>query len=154
MAGWHHQLDGRESEWTPGVDGQGGLACCDSWCRKESDTTERLNWLNWTPLQMSLMLRFHSLCTGNSSGKPLFKQSKSHSLLWQPCASKALRQHVSYGTVMDLLMELASPQDYEFHAGNNYELKTSQHTSKDAGWIDGNHRQARRSTLVLRWSSN
>ena len=32
-------------EWTPGVrDGQGGLACCDSWGRKESDTTERLNW--------------------------------------------------------------------------------------------------------------
>ena len=46
MAGWHHRLDGRESEWTPGVgDGQGGLACCDSWDRKESDTTERLNWL-------------------------------------------------------------------------------------------------------------
>jgi len=45
MAGWHHWLDGRESEWTPGVgDGQGGLACCDSWVRKESDTTERLNW--------------------------------------------------------------------------------------------------------------
>ena len=45
MAGWHHQLDGRESEWTPGVgDGQGGLACCDSWGRKESDTTKRLNW--------------------------------------------------------------------------------------------------------------
>jgi len=36
MAGWHHWLDGRESEWTPGVgDGQGGLACCDSWGRKE-----------------------------------------------------------------------------------------------------------------------
>ena len=52
MAGWHHWLDGRESEWTPGVgDGQGGLVCCDSWGRKESDTTERLNWteLNWTP---------------------------------------------------------------------------------------------------------
>ena len=45
MAGWHHRLDGRESEWTPGVgDGQGGLACCDSWGGKESDTTERLNW--------------------------------------------------------------------------------------------------------------
>ena len=45
MAGWHHWLDGRESEWTPGVgDGQGGLACCYSWGRKESDTTERLNW--------------------------------------------------------------------------------------------------------------
>ena len=45
MAGWHHGLDGRESEWTLGDgDGQGGLACCDSWGRKESDTTERLNW--------------------------------------------------------------------------------------------------------------
>ena len=50
MAGWHHLLDGRESEWTPGVgDGQGGLACYNSWGRKQSDTTERLNWteLNW-----------------------------------------------------------------------------------------------------------
>ena len=45
MAGWHHWLDGCESEWTPGVcDGQGGLVCCDSWGRKESDTTERLIW--------------------------------------------------------------------------------------------------------------
>ena len=50
MAGWHHGLDGRESEWTLGLgDGQGGLACCDSWGRKVSDMTERLNWteLNW-----------------------------------------------------------------------------------------------------------
>ena len=50
MAGWHHRLDGREFEWTPGVgDGQGGLACCNSWGRKESDMTERLNWTepNW-----------------------------------------------------------------------------------------------------------
>ena len=45
MAGWHHWLDGHESEWTLWVgDGQGGLACCDSCRRKESDTTERLNW--------------------------------------------------------------------------------------------------------------
>ena len=49
MAGWHHWLDGHESEWTPGVgDGQGSLACCDSWGRKESDTTERLNWTERT----------------------------------------------------------------------------------------------------------
>ena len=39
MAGWHHRLDGRESEWI-----QGGMACCNSWGRKESDTTKRLNW--------------------------------------------------------------------------------------------------------------
>ena len=44
MAVWHHWLNGHEFEWTPGVgDGQGGLACCDSWGRKESDTTEHLN---------------------------------------------------------------------------------------------------------------
>ena len=45
MAGWHHWLDGHESEWTLGVDdGQGGLMCCDSWALKESDMTEQLNW--------------------------------------------------------------------------------------------------------------
>ena len=45
MVGWHPWVDGCESEWTPGVgDGQGGLACCDSWGHKKSDTTERLNW--------------------------------------------------------------------------------------------------------------
>ena len=45
MVGWHHQLNGHEFEQTPGVvDGQRGLACCSSWGRKESDTTERLNW--------------------------------------------------------------------------------------------------------------
>ena len=52
MAGWHHWLDGSESEWTPGVgDGQGGLACCGSWGRKESDTTERLNWTEYSITQ-------------------------------------------------------------------------------------------------------
>ena len=46
MAGWHHWLDRRESEWTLGVgDGQGGLMCCNPWSHKESDRTE---WLNWT----------------------------------------------------------------------------------------------------------
>ena len=41
LVGWHHQLDGHEFEQALGVgDGQGGLACCSSWDRKESDTTE------------------------------------------------------------------------------------------------------------------
>ena len=53
MAGWHHQLDGHESEWTPGVDdGQGGLVCCDSSGHKESDMTERLNWTELTVYKM------------------------------------------------------------------------------------------------------
>jgi len=48
MAGWHHWLDAHEFGWTPGVgDGQGGLVYCDSWGRKESDTTQ---WLNWTEI--------------------------------------------------------------------------------------------------------
>ena len=56
MAGWHHWLDGRESEGTLGVGhGQGGLACCDSWGHKESDTTE---WLNWTELPYMHNLNF------------------------------------------------------------------------------------------------
>ena len=58
MAGWRHWLYGRVSEWTPGDgDGQGGLACCNSWGRKESDTTERLNWtelrVSYSPLPFS-----------------------------------------------------------------------------------------------------
>ena len=45
MAGWRHQLNGHDFEWTLWVgDGQEGLACCNSWGRKESDTTEQLNW--------------------------------------------------------------------------------------------------------------
>ena len=41
--GWHHQLDGPESEQAPGVgDGQGSLECCSPWGHKESDTTESM----------------------------------------------------------------------------------------------------------------
>ena len=44
MAGWYHRLDGHGFGWTPGFgDGQGGLACYDSWGHKELDMTERLN---------------------------------------------------------------------------------------------------------------
>ena len=44
MVGWHHQLNGPESEQTPGDgEGQGNLVCCSLWGDKESDTTERLN---------------------------------------------------------------------------------------------------------------
>ena len=52
MAGWHHWLDGRESEWTPWVgDGQGGLACCDLWGRKSQTQLS-----NWTELKLELSL--------------------------------------------------------------------------------------------------
>ena len=43
MVGWHHRHNGHEFGWTPGVaDGQGGLACCDSWGHKESDIDRRV----------------------------------------------------------------------------------------------------------------
>ena len=58
-AGWHHRLDGREFEWTLGVgDGQGGLACCNSWSHREtwlSDWTE----LNWTELRQHCTKHLH-----------------------------------------------------------------------------------------------
>ena len=66
MSGWHHWLDGRESQWTPGVgDGQGGLECCDSWGWKELDTTERLNWtmsLNITLITVLSSYNFRHHC--------------------------------------------------------------------------------------------
>ena len=50
MVGWHHRLNEHGFGWTLGVgDGQRGLACCSSWGRKESDTTERLNWTELKP---------------------------------------------------------------------------------------------------------
>ena len=50
MVGWHHWLHGHESEQAPGVgNGQGGLECCSLWGRKESDTTE---WLNFWKMRL------------------------------------------------------------------------------------------------------
>ena len=62
MVGWHHWLNGHEFEQAPGVDdGQGSLACCSPWGRKESDTTE---WLNWTHTKLghTLLSVCFSLC--------------------------------------------------------------------------------------------
>ena len=68
MAGWHHRLDGHEFGWTLGVgDGQGGLACCDSWGRRGLDTTERLNWTDRA-----------TGFPGSASGKETACQCKRH----------------------------------------------------------------------------
>ena len=62
MVGWHHRLNGHGFGWTPGGgDGQGGLACCSPWGRKESDMTE---WLNWTEFKGNDLKRYlHPLFT-------------------------------------------------------------------------------------------
>ena len=74
-------------EWTPGVgDGQGGLACCNSWGRKELDTTEQLNWTelnwslpnsdnsrNWCHIYISEPFTDHSLTgTGNTKANKIY----------------------------------------------------------------------------------
>ena len=52
MVGWHHEFNGHEFEQTPGVsEGQGGLACCSPWGRKELDKTEQRIEKNVTPLR-------------------------------------------------------------------------------------------------------
>ena len=68
MSGWHHWLDGGESEWTLGAgDGQGGLACCDSWGHKESDTTEWLNGTEDSIVCMYYSFLIHSSADGHLS---------------------------------------------------------------------------------------
>ena len=68
MVGWHHQHNGHGFGWTPGAgDGQEGLACCDSWGRKESDTAERLKWAE---------------IPSDSVHLPLMKKSYTYPGLW------------------------------------------------------------------------
>ena len=56
MVGWHHLLSGHEFEQTPGdSEGQGSLACCSPWGRKELDMTEQLNNSNSLTLMISLL---------------------------------------------------------------------------------------------------
>ena len=69
MVGWHHQLNRHDFEQAPGTgDGQGSLACCSSWSRKESDTTERLNWTEyiWSS-QVALVVRNSPANAGNKT---------------------------------------------------------------------------------------
>ena len=71
---WHHRLNGHGFGWTPGVgNGQGGLRCCSSWGRKESDMIEQLNWRvfwrrEWlpTPIFLPAELRGHRSVLGCS----------------------------------------------------------------------------------------
>ena len=76
MAGWYHQLDGHEFEWTPGVgDDPGGLACCNSWGHKESDMTEQLNWTELiysvSVIQQSDSVIYIERERGEGNGTPL-----------------------------------------------------------------------------------
>ena len=110
MVGCYHQLNGHEFGETPGVgDGQGGLACCSSWGRKESDTTERPNWTELNPFVSSKVIHLLQL-----KAKPLedfLKQSPdsvSTSLLHTvgrfqcsslPCTQQIVLLHLHDGKI-------------------------------------------------------
>ena len=69
MAGWHHWLDGRESEWTPGVgDRQGVLACCDSWVEKSRRRLSNGTELNWKVYKLHLIPSIFVFYLSNTSG--------------------------------------------------------------------------------------
>ena len=77
MVGWHHWLDGHESEWTPGVgDGQGGLACCDSWGAKSR--TRLSDWTELIPKENKAALV--TLISGRTS--KVIRDKEVH-YLWQ-----------------------------------------------------------------------
>ena len=105
MVGWHQRLNEHEFEWTPGVgDGEGGLACCDSWGHKESDTTERLNWTEMNHLSSFLKAQR----TSHPSPLPMFPlrvpnqysyssitdDSPPACALWFHCYSLNLKHHL------------------------------------------------------------
>ena len=70
---WHHQLNGHEFEYTPGVgDGQGGMMCCSPWGCKELDTTEQLNWLTDMGKKNDLFFMYFFLQAVSSFYFPLF----------------------------------------------------------------------------------
>ena len=113
MVGWHHQLKGHEFEWTLGVgDGQGGLACCDSCGRRESDTTERLNWAElkansrkekgWLYYIDIIFINFFPLCiywfqdAGEAEGR--IDASRIHPASWLPRGCWLAPRHLCTST--------------------------------------------------------
>ena len=73
MVGWHHRLNGYESEQTPGnSEGQGSLVYRSPWSHKESDTTQRLNINNlnymFTMLRMLKKYLLNTINSGQNNG--------------------------------------------------------------------------------------
>ena len=89
---WHHRLNAHEFGWTPGVgDGQGGLACCNSWSLKESDTTEQLNWT-------LLFLSYMSPDVSWMLGKPTRSPFKTEGSVFQ-AAGNAVNYQLELSTL-------------------------------------------------------
>ena len=92
MAGWHHRLDGLESEWTPGVgDGQGGLAWFMGSQRVRHDWATELNWtegLSWAQQRIghyTILLEMRKKDDSNETITPFSRSPNSIVLLVLQC---------------------------------------------------------------------
>ena len=86
MVGWHHWLNGHESEQAPGAGaGQGSLACCSPWGHKELDTTERLNWTDnvWHVCIYIVLILYWGFPDGASGKESTCQCSKHKRWTWQ-----------------------------------------------------------------------
>ena len=88
MVGWHHRLNGYESEQAPG-DGDGWEAwlCCSPWGHKESDTTEQLNWIELKIRLKDRHLKWHYRSYKNVMGVSSFVYAKGN------CESFKINNH-------------------------------------------------------------
>ena len=140
MAGLNHRLDGHEFEWTPGAgDGQGGLACCDSWGCKELDMTD------WTELMLQVVkyllqgsLLFHSFlkhCLGMTCGfaKYCLRKIKTYQYklnIWSPLytrwSSHLYSSHFYFKTAENCL-EMRNP------TGTTFRIEFDSSKSEDLG---------------------
>ena len=94
MGVWHHQLNGNESEWTPGDgEGQGGLACCSPWGGKESERTERLNKEQEYSGRNKIRLLFQVLSTPPEVTVDYLSEEQLVTLEKQPCYFQQLNTY-------------------------------------------------------------
>ena len=99
MAGWHHRLDRHEFEWTLGVgDGQGGLACCDTWGhRVRHDWATELNWLPGDGAKRQWELLFNRFTVSVLQNEKVLEiQQCDHTDTSHYRASHWWRQYISY----------------------------------------------------------
>ena len=105
MAGWHHWLEGHESEWTPGVgDGQGGLTCCVHGVAKS-----RTQLSDWSDLIWLLIRPYFSLLQGDANlwGKRWL------TLWWR---TFILKEGVGYHDHMQIFREKRKQWLWQLHA--------------------------------------
>ena len=119
---WHHWLAAHESGWTLGVgDVQGGLACCDSWGRKESDTIEQLNWTepyNRKIIQLGLTHSYEHIKRRVFSQLVTNRKSDIRSLkeIWVSCGSCNATEPVRLAQGITLQAECRSWKYFQTHS--------------------------------------